>query len=239
MFDALWSSTNYGIHHENGKWHHSRIHTRLQYLYRKIQLQKNLWDLIFCMQSFITTTEAGMHFHNILVLMIFYARQPIPLIGQTASNTIRKVTGSIFREVWASTNTGIMQLIRNIPEYLVPGTGIELVKVQIVTSVNSSLSKTQPAEFILEPNYPNPFNPSTTIIYNLPQSAHVDLSIYNIQGQCIQKLVNGYQTGGTYSVQWNGRYKGIAAASGVYFARLNTEGKKGAQSQVQRMVLLK
>jgi hypothetical protein len=119
------------------------------------------------------------------------------------------------------------------------GTGIELVKINNTTSVDGSLSKTQPTEFILEPNYPNPFNPSTTITYNLPQSVHVDLSIYNVQGQCIQRLVDAYQTAGVYSVQWNGQFKGTAAASGVYFARLNAEGKQGAQSQVQRMVLLK
>ena len=119
------------------------------------------------------------------------------------------------------------------------GTGIELVKINNTTSVKDQISKTQPNVFVLEANYPNPFNPSTTIRYLLPQAAHVDLSIYNVQGQCIQTLVNAYQTGGTYSVQWNGRVNGTAAASGVYFARLNTEGRQGAQSQVQRMLLIK
>jgi hypothetical protein len=119
------------------------------------------------------------------------------------------------------------------------GTGIELIKINNTTSVKDQISKTQPNVFVLEANYPNPFNPSTTIRYLLPQAAHVDLSIYNVQGQCIQTLVNAYQTGGTYSVQWNGRVNGTAAASGVYFARLNTEGRQGVQSQVQRMLLIK
>jgi len=119
------------------------------------------------------------------------------------------------------------------------GTGIELMKLNNITSVEDYISSTQPNVFVLEANFPNPFNPSTTIRYNLPQTTHVDLSIYNVQGQCIQKLVDAYQTGGTYSVQWNGQIKGIAAASGIYFARLNAAGKQGAQSQVQRMVLLK
>ena len=67
----------------------------------------------------------------------------------------------------------------------------------------------------------------------------MDLSIYNVQGQCIQKLVDAYQIGGTYSVRWNGQVQGKAAVSGIYFARFNAEGKQGAQSQVQRMVLIK
>ena len=119
------------------------------------------------------------------------------------------------------------------------GKGIELMKLNTITSVENYLSSTQPHGFVLEANYPNPFNPSTTLRYNLAQAAQVDLSIYNVQGRCIQKLVDAYQTGGTYSVQWNGQVKGMAVASGVYFARLNAEGKQGAQSQVQRMVLLK
>jgi len=119
------------------------------------------------------------------------------------------------------------------------GTGIEFMKLNMITSVENDHSSTQPRGFVLEPNYPNPFNPSTTLRYNLAQAEHVDLSIYNVQGQCIQKLVDAYQTGGTYSVQWNGQVKGMAAASGIYFARLYAEGKQGAQSQVQRMVMLK
>jgi len=119
------------------------------------------------------------------------------------------------------------------------GTGIELMKLQSVTSVKDQFSSTSPSGFVLEANYPNPFNPSTTLRYTLSQAAHIDLSVYNIQGQCIQNLVDAYQTSGTYAVNWNGQVQGKAAASGIYFARLNAEGKQGAQSQVQRMVLLK
>jgi hypothetical protein len=95
------------------------------------------------------------------------------------------------------------------------------------------------SEFRLEANYPNPFNPSTTIRYQLPQATHVDLSIYNVQGKRIQTLVRAYQMRGEYNVQWNGKVNGITAASGVYFARLSVEGNRGMNAQVQRMLLLK
>jgi hypothetical protein len=119
------------------------------------------------------------------------------------------------------------------------GSGIELMKLTSSTFVRDDISETQPLSIFLEANYPNPFNPSTTITYHLPQNSHVDLSVYTIHGQCIQRLVDSYQTSGTYSVQWNGKVGGTAAASGVYFARLQTERNQGAQSQVQRMLLLK
>jgi flagellar hook assembly protein FlgD len=93
--------------------------------------------------------------------------------------------------------------------------------------------------FKLYENYPNPFNPSTTIRYHLQQATHVELSIYNIQGQHIQTLVRSYQTGGDYSIQWDGKVNGITATSGVYFARLSAQGSQEANAQVQRMLLMK
>jgi hypothetical protein len=119
------------------------------------------------------------------------------------------------------------------------GSGIELLKLEILTSVENHNSNMQPNVFSMEPNYPNPFNPSTTIRYHLPQAAQVELSIYTVQGQCILTLVNAYQTSGSYSVQWNGRVNGTGAASGIYFARIHAQGNQGVQSMVQRMVLLK
>jgi hypothetical protein len=109
---------------------------------------------------------------------------------------------------------------------------------QLITAVESKTPAVT-SEFRLEANYPNPFNPSTSIRYHLPQAMHVDLSIYNVQGQRIQTLVCAYQTGGDYNVQWNGKVNGITAASGVYFARLSAEGSPGTNVQVQRMLLLK
>jgi hypothetical protein len=70
-------------------------------------------------------------------------------------------------------------------------------------------------------NYPNPFNPSTTIRYTLPEASNVRLTIYNVLGQEIRTLVNAAQTRGVHSVQWDGRdASGRQAATGVYIYRL-------------------
>lgn len=85
-------------------------------------------------------------------------------------------------------------------------------------------------------NYPNPFNPETTIEFNLPQAGNVNLSIYNMRGQLVSTLVNDTLKEGAHSYVWNGRdSNGNNIASGIYFYRLETN----KQAITRRMVLLK
>ncbi len=86
--------------------------------------------------------------------------------------------------------------------------------------------------FALQQNFPNPFNPSTTINYQLPKNSTVDLAIYNMLGQRVATLVSGKQTAGRYSLQWDAS----GFASGVYFYRLKTA--KGIVL-TRKLVLLK
>ena len=70
-------------------------------------------------------------------------------------------------------------------------------------------------------NYPNPFNPTTTIKYNVANQAHVKLAIYNVRGQLMQTLVNAQQTTGKYKITWDGtNQSGIKQASGIYFCTI-------------------
>ena len=96
--------------------------------------------------------------------------------------------------------------------------------------------KVIPQTFALSGNYPNPFNPETTISYDLPRESAVSLKIYNAQGQTIRTLVQQSQTVGTYRVAWDGRdERGRAVGSGLYFYRLQA----GDFRATQRMMLLK
>ncbi len=75
--------------------------------------------------------------------------------------------------------------------------------------------------FRLDPNYPNPFNPSTTIRYQTALSGTVSLKIYNMLGQEVRTLVNAAQTAGEHTVQWDGKdHAGKAVSSGIYIYRL-------------------
>ena len=75
-------------------------------------------------------------------------------------------------------------------------------------------------------NYPNPFNPSTTISYSVPVDGNVTLSIYNAKGQLVNVLVNEHKNNGNYQMVWNGKdSSGNSVASGLYFTRLVSGGK--------------
>ncbi|MCP4566767.1 MAG: T9SS type A sorting domain-containing protein [FCB group bacterium] len=80
-----------------------------------------------------------------------------------------------------------------------------------------------PNKYQLYSNYPNPFNPRTTIAYDLPQAGEVNLEIFNILGQRVATLVEAYQEAGHYEVAWDSKDEGgQAVASGVYFYKLTT-----------------
>lgn len=77
-----------------------------------------------------------------------------------------------------------------------------------------------PSEFKLNNNYPNPFNPSTIISYNLPVNAKVNLRVYNSLGELITELFNDHQTAGYYEHQFSAYINGRSLASGIYIAEL-------------------
>ena len=88
-----------------------------------------------------------------------------------------------------------------------------------------------PREFSLSQNYPNPFNPMTTIEYTLPQPAHVELKVYDLQGREVQRLVNDRKERGKYSVQFNA----ANLPSGVYFYQL----RAGEFIATKKLILLR
>ena len=100
----------------------------------------------------------------------------------------------------------------------------------VMTGVEQKIGAA-PETFTLSPNYPNPFNPSTTIRYGVPVPSHVRLTIFNIQGQIVETLIDKQQMPGMYELKWNGS----GTATGIYFYRIETD----SWQQVRRMILIK
>jgi len=99
---------------------------------------------------------------------------------------------------------------------------------------NSDLVET--IHFELYENYPNPFNPTTTISFNLPKNAPVNLEIFNLKGQKVRTLINSELKAGKHNIIWNGLDNdGKQVASGVYFYRLSN----GEQILTHKMMLMK
>jgi hypothetical protein len=92
-----------------------------------------------------------------------------------------------------------------------------------------------PKDFSLSNNYPNPFNPTTTIEYSVPEPSNIKLEIFNILGQRVKVLFDGHRDVGNYEVKWNaGNY-----SSGVYIYRLVATSNSHSYTSVKKMILLK
>jgi hypothetical protein len=239
LFDGLWSSTNYGD--PPWKW-------------RMAPFNNAYPGSIFASQDAVAIESVGFDF----LYAEFYDGNPsgnafpqyagVDDFLHQAADSVNWPSGFAYdpendgtylpksmgvHEHW--NNATDMKYTRNLGT----GTGIELVKVQTSNAVEEISSNSYPSTFTLEPNFPNPFNPSTTITYHIPQFAHITLSIYDVRGRFIQNLVDAYQTNGSYRVHWNGRANGIIAASGIYYVQLTAKASERTYTQNQRMVLLK
>jgi Secretion system C-terminal sorting domain len=95
-----------------------------------------------------------------------------------------------------------------------------------------------PEKYELMQNFPNPFNPTTTVRYNLPRSSTVKLEVYSILGQRVAVLVNSKQNAGNYTFVLDGsRYQ---LASGMYFYRMIASDDKGGRFiETKKMLLIK
>ena len=106
-----------------------------------------------------------------------------------------------------------------------------------ITTPASVRIETRPDVYALQNNYPNPFNPETTIKYQLPEAGEVTLEIYNMLGQVVNTLVNDYQTAGRYVIQWDAtNNNGQSLSSGVYFYRISAGEEFHS---IKKMLLLK
>ncbi len=93
-----------------------------------------------------------------------------------------------------------------------------------------------PARFAVGPNQPNPFNPSTTISYSLPERSEVAVTVFDVSGRQVRTLVRAVQEAGEKSVTWNGLDDGgQSVSSGVYYYRVEAAG----QAATRKMVLVK
>jgi len=123
------------------------------------------------------------------------------------------------------TTTPIQLTNQNITNVVVTITGLDDIDVVA-----------PPAVTVLKSNYPNPFNPSTTIAFDVANAGYVSIEVYNIKGQRVRTLVNDNYVAGRHTVVWNGDdTAGRQVGSGVYFYRMTTP----EYSSVKKMLLMK
>jgi len=112
------------------------------------------------------------------------------------------------------------------------GNGIELIQIKQIYDSPVADKDGTPVSFKLLNNYPNPFNPTTTICYELKNTSLVNLDIFNSRGRKVETLVSAKQAAGSYQVVWNAS----GFASGVYYCRLTN---MAGMTQSRKLILLK
>jgi len=131
--------------------------------------------------------------------------------------------------------TGIIDLMVTVSDdsgaYAIASTQLS---VKEPTGLSEELFGHVPKDYELKQNYPNPFNPVTSILYGLPERAHVTLEVFSISGQRIATLFDGEQPAGYQKVDWNA----VNFSSGMYFYRIMAKGKRNF-NRVRKLLLLK
>lgn len=109
-----------------------------------------------------------------------------------------------------------------------------LASGEVLAERTFSLQVEAPKELVLHANYPNPFNPVTTLAYDLPQAAHVTIRVYNLLGQEVTTLVNEARPAGSHDVSWNAQ----GFATGLYIYVLSMRGADDQITQQRRTMML-
>jgi hypothetical protein len=155
---------------------------------------------------------------------------PYPMIGTTTSTTFDDPSVNIATKGQTPTTTYRYQVrsagISDKVSYNATGGG----DTKTVIALDNL-----PKETKLEANFPNPFNPVTEIKYSLHEDAQVSLIVYDVLGREVETLVNGMETAGYKSVQFNAS----SLPSGVYFYRLSATGQTASYTDMKRMILMK
>ncbi len=148
----------------------------------------------------------------------------------TITNRIARIT--VPNSEWEGSET-IIFYARD--PYGATGSSITTFTVSSTTDV-SNQDGTLPKEFALHPNFPNPFNPETTIEYDVPKLSHIRIAIYNQLGQRVRTLVDQTRPAGRYKVSWDGTDDfGKKLTSGVYFYRLESDQFQATRKMVYIM----
>lgn len=156
--------------------------------------------------------------------------------GTSGSETLMRNRQLDLHAVFAAGETVLIRF-RLFADAFVTGWGWAIDNLEIQARLTGIAGASAlPESFALSQNYPNPFNPSTTIAYQLPAAERVTIEIYNVLGQRVRQLVNGYQPAGRYTLVWDGRNEaGEQVASGVYLYRMHS----GSYLEQRKMTLLK
>ena len=165
-----------------------------------------------------------------------YTDAQLDSAGITDEDSLKVAWFNETTEVW-NTVTGVLDAANNRLTFTTGHFLVFALAMITPTGIEDGPHTALPSDFVLHATRPNPFNPSTTISYEVSRSAHVTLVVYNILGQEVIRLVDGQKTAGRYTVVWHGRNaRRQAVASGIYVYRMTSSN---GFNETKRMTLIK
>ena len=141
------------------------------------------------------------------------------IVGTDNGIAVLDLTGTAFEGAYWPTHRGNLYRTGALPSIL----------------VSNKESIPLPDHAQLYANYPNPFNPTTRISFDIPEAAHVNLDILDLRGRLVDVLVSEYLPAGSYTLNWNGKRGGKPVSAGIYLYRLSTPDG----NMIRKMTLLK
>jgi len=181
----------------------------------------------------VVTTEGGLEGATVTLTYADASEgwlpEPVTTSAWTGGFTIMALEGDYILTVEKEDFESVSLLITLTSD------GLELDPI-LLTGPSSDTDLTHPFVTTLKGNYPNPFNPSTTIAFDIAREGQVSLDVFNILGQKVKTLANGKYSAGSHTVVWNGDDAyGRSVGSGIYFLRMTTNGYE----KTQKMMMLK
>ncbi len=163
-----------------------------------------------------------------------YYEKFIYLLNDICDTSAAKEVAGVIKNIFPNShNLDNIEILMGINTKL-PYVAMKINNQDQLDTINIS---SKPAIFELKGNYPNPFNPSTTISYSLPEDCTVKIDIYNVMGELVTTLTDGLKNSGSHSEIFNAGY----LSSGVYIYRITAKSVEGSKvySQSSKMILLK
>jgi len=160
--------------------------------------------------------------------------------GQVTLGTTVEMKGIILCQTQIVMSTGATLNGRALAQTAVTLDANIVTKPDVINNIGAD-AQPIPVQFTLEQNFPNPFNPSTKIDYQIPIDSKVIMEVYNIAGQKVVELVNQDQAAGYYSIVFNSSSLTKNISSGIYFYRMTAIDKATGNnfSVIKKMILLK
>ncbi len=116
------------------------------------------------------------------------------------------------------------------------GTSMMHGPVKVIVTSTTPTDPVIPVRTALKAAYPNPFNPSTTVSFDLAKDSQVNITVYNAKGQIVKSLFNGNKNAGQFRLEWNGQdNNGKSCTSGIYFIKMNA----GEYSSIKKVMMMK